>query len=73
MPDFAPYQVNLAARDSGKTERIRSRESPGESAAARSIVASGVQILSRLYRESGEKEKADTLQIGYRTAMGYKR
>jgi hypothetical protein len=72
-PDFAPYQVNLAAallKDGRKQEAQFYLE---RALRLDPLLESGVQLLSRLYRESGEKKKAEILETQYRAAMGYKR
>lgn len=71
-PDFAPYQVNLAAALLKDGKNQEARECLEKALQLDPLLQSGVEILSRLYRESGEKEQADALQIRYRTAMGYK-
>ena len=72
-PDFAPYQVNLAAALLKEGRKQEAQQYLEKALQLDPLLESGVQILSGLYRESGETEKADTLWVRYRAAMGYKR
>jgi predicted Zn-dependent protease len=72
MPDFAPYQVNLAAALLKEGSKEEARQYLERALQLDPLLESGVQILSRLYRELGEKEKAENLWARYRLAMGYK-
>ena len=70
-PDFAPYQVNLAAtllKEGKNQEAIQCLE---KSLQLDPLLELGVQALVRLYQESGQNEKAEALLVRYRVAMGY--
>jgi Tetratricopeptide repeat/Cytochrome c554 and c-prime len=71
-PDFAPYQVNLAAALLKQGKNLEAKQCLEKALELDPLLESGVQILSGLYMELGEKEKADTLRVRYRRAMGYK-
>jgi predicted Zn-dependent protease len=71
-PDFAPYQVNLAATLLNEGKKPEARQCLEKALELDPLLESGVQLLSRLYRESGEKTKAEALQVQYRRAIGYK-
>ena len=72
-PDFAPYQVNLAAALSKEGKKQEAKQVLERALQLDPLLESGVQVLARLYRELDEGEKADKLQARYRDAMGYKR
>ena len=72
MPDFAPYQVNLAAALLKEGRKQEARQYLERALQVDPLLESGVQLLSRLYRELGKKEKAENLGARYRLAMGYK-
>ena len=71
-PDFAPYQVNLAATLLKEGRKPEAKQYLEKALQLDPLLQSGVQMLSRLYQESGEKGKADALRARYRLAMGYK-
>ncbi len=72
-PDFALYQVNLAAAllKEGRTQEAQLCLE--RALHLDPLLESGVQLLSRSYRESGEVKKAEALEAEYLAAMGYKR
>jgi hypothetical protein len=72
-PDFAPYQVNLGAALLKEGKQLEAREWLEKALQLDPLLEWGVQLMSRLYQELGEKEKADALQARYKEAMGYKR
>jgi len=72
-PDFVPYQVNLAAALLKEGRKQEAKQYLEKALQLDPLLESGVQILSRLYQELGEKEKAEALWARYRVAMGYKR
>jgi hypothetical protein len=71
-PDFAPYQVNLAGALLKDGKKQKARQYLEKALQLDPLLESGVQILSGLYQESGEKKEAEALQARYRLAMGYK-
>jgi len=73
MPDFAPYQVNLAAALSKQGRKQEAQQYLEGALRLDPLLEAGVQLLSRLYQESGEEKKAAALLARYRAAMGYKR
>ena len=73
MPDFAPYQVNLATALSKQGRKQEAQQYLERALQLDPLLEGGVQLLSRLYQESGEEKKAATLLARYRAAMGYKR
>jgi hypothetical protein len=72
-PDFAPYQVNLAAALLKEGRREEAQLHLERALHLDPLLESGVELLSRIYRESREVEKAEKLETQYRVAMGYKR
>jgi hypothetical protein len=70
-PDFAPYQVNLAAALGKEGRKQEAQQYLEKALQLDPLLESGVQILSGLYQELGEKEKAEALSDRYRLAMGY--
>jgi len=72
-PDFAPYQVNLGAALLKEGKKSEAREWLEKSLRLDPVSEAGTQLLSRLFEELGEREKADALRTRYRQAMGYKR
>jgi hypothetical protein len=71
-PDFAPYQVNLAAALLKQGKKLEAKQCLEKALELDPLLESGVQILSGLYQDLGEREKAEKLQRQYRRAMGYK-
>jgi len=72
-PDSAPFQVNLAAALLKEGRNKEAQLCLERALRLDPFIESGVQLLGRIYRASGEKEKAETLEAGYLAAMGYKR
>jgi hypothetical protein len=72
-PDFAPYQVNLAATLLKEGKKPEARQFLESALKLDPLLESGVQMLSALYHESGETDKAEALRARYRAAMGYRR
>ncbi len=71
-PDFAPYQINLAAALLKEGKTPEARRYLEKALQLDPLLESGVQMLRRIYQDSGEKEKAEALRARYRAAMGYK-
>jgi predicted Zn-dependent protease len=70
-PDFAPYQVNWASALLKQGKTPEARQCLEHALELDPLLESGVQLLSRLYQDLGEKERAEKLQADYRRAMGY--
>ena len=70
-PEFAPYQVNLAAALLKEGKKPEAKQFLEKALQLDPLLESGVQMLAGLYQESGEKEKATALEARYRQAMGY--
>lgn len=70
-PDFAPYQVNLGVALLKEGKKSEAKECLEKALQMDPQLELGVQALSRIYQELGEKKKADALLERYRRAMGY--
>jgi hypothetical protein len=71
-PDFAPYQVNLSAALLKEGKKSEAKQWLEKALQRDPLLESGVKIMSQIYQDMGEKEKADALLARYREAMGYK-
>lgn len=72
-PDFAPYQVNLGALLLKEGKEREAEQCLEKALRIDPLLEPGVQLMSSIYRDLGERQKADALQARYREAMGYKR
>ena len=70
-PEFAPYAVNLAAALLKEGKAAEAKQQLEHALQLDPYLEMGIQLLNRVYHETGEDEKAHAVEARYREAMGY--
>ena len=72
-PGYAPYHANLAQALLAMKQPSEAGRELEKALALDALFAPAVELLSDVYREQGETEKADELVAEYEQAMGISR
>jgi predicted Zn-dependent protease len=69
-PDYAPYYVNAATALVATNQQDEAVKQLKKALSLDSLLQPAVQLLSQIYREQGQAEKANEVRTQYEKAMG---